>query len=233
MEDLKQGTRIEFDVDGVKGKGTIMGIQRLDPMSGSSTRGELKMDKYYIVQMDKPIDKVYEYDYRCLLIKEEYINLINEFELNNHGLKAWKHKTNKHLFLEQSYRWVDNLVLLDETDGRQVVDSFKASTFNYDAWEPMTQDEYDRIEKKYKEIYDVKPITKEAMGEEETNKIISTDDIINGSGLFNWNSSIKKDVKLKMIKWYNSLSLEEQEYVNDLRQEAVMDECDSQCDASL
>lgn len=71
------------------------------------------------------------------------------------------------------------------------------------------------------------------MREEITNKIISDDDIINGSGLFNWNSSIKKDVKLKMIKWYNGLSLEEQEYVNDLRHEAVMDECDSQCDASL
>ena len=162
MEDLKQGTRIEFNVYGVKGKGTIMGIQRLDPMSGSSkslnsTRGELKMDKYYIVQLDKPVDKVYEYDYRCLLIKEEDINLIDEFELNNHGLKVWKHKTNKHLFLEQSYRWVDNLVLLDETDGRQVIDSFKASTFNYSAWEPMTQDEYDRIEKKYKDIYKSKP----------------------------------------------------------------------------
>ena len=71
------------------------------------------------------------------------------------------------------------------------------------------------------------------MREEKINKIISTDDIINGSGLFNWNSSIKKDVKLKMIKWYNGLSLEEQEYVNDLRREAVMDECDSQCDTSL
>lgn len=63
--------------------------------------------------------------------------------------------------------------------------------------------------------------------------ILSDNEIISGSGLFNWNSSIKKDVKMKMIEWYNNLSPLEKQYVNDLRYEAVMDEYDSHCDEDL
>ena len=58
---------------------------------------------------------------------------------------------------------------------------------------------------------------------------VSDDLDINGSGLFHWNSSIKKEVKLKMVKWYNNLSSEERQYVDDLRHEAAMEECDSHC----
>jgi hypothetical protein len=75
-------------------------------------------------------------------------------ELNEYGLAVWKHKTNKRLFLQQSYKWKDDLLLLDETESRQIVDSFKASTFDYDAWEPMTVEEYQKVKSKYKEIYD-------------------------------------------------------------------------------
>ena len=74
-------------------------------------------------------------------------------ELNEHGMRVWKHKTNKRLFLEQSYRWKDSLILLDETEGRQIVDRFKASTFDYGAWTPMSQEEYDSVISKYIEIY--------------------------------------------------------------------------------
>jgi len=45
-------------------------------------------------------------------------------ELNEHGLKVWRHKTNKRLFLQQSYLWKDHIVLLDEMEGRQIVDTF-------------------------------------------------------------------------------------------------------------
>jgi len=61
-------------------------------------------------------------------------------KLNEFGKRVWKHKTNKRLFLEQSYEWVDNLILLDETDGRQVVDSYKSSTYDFSAWQPMTKE---------------------------------------------------------------------------------------------
>jgi glyceraldehyde-3-phosphate dehydrogenase/erythrose-4-phosphate dehydrogenase len=62
---------------------------------------------------------------------------------------------------------------------------------------------------------------------------VSDDYIINGSGLFHWNSSIKKDVKLKMIEWYNNLSSVEKQYVDDLRHEAAMYEYDSHCGEEL
>jgi hypothetical protein len=76
-----------------------------------------------------------------------------EHELNEFGMRVWKHKTNKRLFLQQSYRRKDNLVLIDETEGRQIIDSYKASTYNYDAWAPITKEEYDLVKSNYKEIY--------------------------------------------------------------------------------
>lgn len=68
---------------------------------------------------------------------------------------------------------------------------------------------------------------------EKLNIPVSDDYIINGSGLFHWNSSIKKEVKLKMVEWYNNLSSEERQYVDDLRHEAAMEEYDSHCGAEL
>lgn len=74
-------------------------------------------------------------------------------KLNEFGKRVWKHKTNKRLFLEQSFGWKDNLILLDETEGRQVVDSYKVSEYDFSAWEPMTQEEYDSVDSRYKEIF--------------------------------------------------------------------------------
>lgn len=78
---------------------------------------------------------------------------MKKYELNDLGLRVWKHKTNKRLFLQKSYSWVDDLVLLDETEGRQVIDSYKASTYDYSAWTPMTKEEYKSIKRCFKEIY--------------------------------------------------------------------------------
>jgi hypothetical protein len=75
-------------------------------------------------------------------------------ELNEHGMKVWKHKSNKRLFLQQSYRWVDRLTLIDETEGRQIIMDFKVSEFDFYAWAPMTQEEYDSVKSNYKEIYE-------------------------------------------------------------------------------
>lgn len=74
-------------------------------------------------------------------------------ELDEFGLRVWKHKTNKRLFLQQSYRWKDDVLLIDETEGRQIIDYFKASTFDYDTWEPMTIEEYNSVVSYYKEIW--------------------------------------------------------------------------------
>ena len=78
---------------------------------------------------------------------------MENFELNDSGLRVWRHKTNKRLFLEQQYGWVDKVVMLDETEGRQVIDIYRASTYNFGAWEPVTQDEYKLVKQKYTDIY--------------------------------------------------------------------------------
>lgn len=57
--------------------------------------------------------------------------------------------------------------------------------------------------------------------------------IINGSGLFHWKSFLKPEVQLKMVEWYDNLSPEEKQYVQDLRYEAQMDEYDSHCGEEL
>ncbi len=53
------------------------------------------------------------------------------------------------------------------------------------------------------------------------------DNLISDSGLFNWNSSLKKEEKLKMLNWFNNLSSEEKQYVMDFRTEATKDEYDT------
>ena len=75
-------------------------------------------------------------------------------ELDEHGLLVFKHKTNKRLFLERTYRWVDRLTLIDETDGRQIIMDFAFSTFEFYAWEAITPKEYSKVKAKYREIYD-------------------------------------------------------------------------------
>jgi hypothetical protein len=53
MEDLKQGTRVEFDVQSFKGKGTIVGV---------ATNGQPIIGKSYIIVPDEKLQsEVYEY----------------------------------------------------------------------------------------------------------------------------------------------------------------------------
>lgn len=77
----------------------------------------------------------------------------DELELDDFGLLVFKHKTNKRLFLMRSYSWVDRLILLDETDGRSIVDDFKFSTFDLSVWEPVTKKEYRKVKEKFTDIY--------------------------------------------------------------------------------
>jgi hypothetical protein len=88
------------------------------------------------------------------ILEAEYQKYIHSNGLNQYGLRVWKHKANKRLFLQQAYEWNDRLLLLDETEGRHVVDEFKASSFNYDYWIPMTQSEFDSVKSYYKEVYE-------------------------------------------------------------------------------
>jgi len=74
-------------------------------------------------------------------------------ELNEYGLQVWKHKTNKRLFLERSYRWSKSIALIDETEGRQVIDTFLFDSFIFDAWSPVTVEEGEKIKRRYRDIY--------------------------------------------------------------------------------
>lgn len=77
----------------------------------------------------------------------------NNNYLNEFGLLVFKHKTNKRLFLERSYSWIDRVIMLDETEGRQVIMTFKFSTFDFSAWELVTKEEFDSVKTCYKEIF--------------------------------------------------------------------------------
>ena len=78
----------------------------------------------------------------------------NNNELNEYGLLVFKHNTNKRLFLQRSYRWVDRITLIDETEGRDIVMYFQYSTFDFSAWSPLTKEEYDKVKYNFKEIYE-------------------------------------------------------------------------------
>ncbi len=72
--------------------------------------------------------------------------------LDEFGRLVFKHKTNPNLFAERSYDWVDRIIVIDETEGRRIIQDTKFSTFDLSDWKPMTQEEYDSIERKYNEI---------------------------------------------------------------------------------
>jgi hypothetical protein len=74
-------------------------------------------------------------------------------KLNDNGMSVWCHNTNKNLFAERSYEWVDRLIIIDETENRSLVDDVQFSTFDFSEWTPMTLDQYLKVERNYKEIY--------------------------------------------------------------------------------
>ena len=81
------------------------------------------------------------------------MNHQSTIRLDQFGQAVWKHKNNRSLFAERSYDWVDRVIVLDETEGRKVVDDVKFSTFDFTDWTPMTVEEYQRVDQNYKDIY--------------------------------------------------------------------------------
>jgi len=79
---------------------------------------------------------------------------MEEIELNDHGKLVFKHKTNRNLFLHREYNSIDTITLVDEREDRQVIMSFKYSTFNLSCWEAVTIEEENSVRKSYIEIYE-------------------------------------------------------------------------------
>ncbi len=75
--------------------------------------------------------------------------------LNDLGRRVWKHKASKILFAEQAYSWVDSVVIIQEDgDNRQLIEIRHPTFITSDNWVPMTQEEYAKVTRQYKEIYD-------------------------------------------------------------------------------
>lgn len=74
--------------------------------------------------------------------------------LDQFGMAVWRHKYGKTLFVQRDYDTVDRVVVLDETDGRPVIDDQPYSTFNFADWIPMTEEEFAKVRSNYKEIYE-------------------------------------------------------------------------------
>lgn len=79
----------------------------------------------------------------------------NLIKLDENGMAVWRHKTNQNLFVERTYEWCNRVIILDESEEREVIDDLEFSTFDFSDWTPMTVEEYQRVKRKYKEIYDV------------------------------------------------------------------------------
>lgn len=76
-------------------------------------------------------------------------------ELNEFGLRVWRCRANLNLFVSKEYRWVDRVLLIDESkDRRKVLIDVKFSEFGFDDdWIPVTKKQYGRIKKFFKDIY--------------------------------------------------------------------------------
>ena len=66
-------------------------------------------------------------------------------ELNEWGLAVWQHKENKNLFVSRAYNWCDRVIVLDETEGRRVINDTQFSTFDFTDWIPVTVEEFKRL----------------------------------------------------------------------------------------
>ena len=75
-------------------------------------------------------------------------------ELNHYGLRVWKHKNSKILFAHKFYKWVRRICVIQEDgDNRQIIETHWEENFNWDNWVVVTPEEYAKVKRQYKEIY--------------------------------------------------------------------------------
>ena len=75
--------------------------------------------------------------------------------LNGFGLAMWRHKDDKTKFVVREFDWRDRVLVLEEVDeDRTVVVAQRFSTFNFSNWIPVSVDEFKKIKRFCKDIYD-------------------------------------------------------------------------------
>ena len=63
--------------------------------------------------------------------------MINEF-----GKRIWSHIT-KPWTADRSYNWVDRIIVIDESNGRRVIEDVHFSTFDLTGWLEWDKEHYD------------------------------------------------------------------------------------------
>lgn len=77
-------------------------------------------------------------------------------ELNEYGAAVWRHNENRAMFVLRSYRWVDLVIVLDEVEeARNVIATAPFSTFDFSFWVPVTVEEFAKVKRCFKEIYEI------------------------------------------------------------------------------
>ena len=76
--------------------------------------------------------------------------------INKWGQVILQNKKNKKIFAERSYYWNDEVTLIDETDGRQVIGIKPKSYFLETDWIPILPEEYKQIKRNYSEITSIR-----------------------------------------------------------------------------
>jgi hypothetical protein len=78
---------------------------------------------------------------------------MSPIKLNEYGMAVWRQKTDKNLFVERSYEWCDRVIVLNEAEGRRVINDTEFSTFDFSDWIPVTVEEFKKVKRNFKEIY--------------------------------------------------------------------------------
>lgn len=79
------------------------------------------------------------------------------FWCNEHGQFILQNKTNRKLFAQRAYYWIDRVIIIDETNGgRRIIDDKKQSDFCSEDWEIILPEEEKLIKKNYSEIEQIR-----------------------------------------------------------------------------
>lgn len=70
------------------------------------------------------------------------------------GLAIWKHKYSKNLFAYCPYPIYNRIIVLEELTSRTVLADTTIDEFNFSDWIPVNVEEYKKVKRFYKEIYE-------------------------------------------------------------------------------
>lgn len=76
-----------------------------------------------------------------------------QYWLNEHGLRIWMNKHEKTLTAQRAYHWKDYVIIIDESDEREIVgfSTFEEFMELEENWNPMTKKQYEVLINQLKE----------------------------------------------------------------------------------